>query len=127
MYVCEKCQEKFDDAMDYNQHKLDHQNGLLDDYEIDDAGIVGPAKPKVVEAEALGKLPPAGTATGKQLKRPEPKPPMLLYTYTGEHNCGTQLETITLDNVLSDKDKVIVVAWCPDCRVKVTQRTVVKL
>ena len=115
-FTCEVCGRRFTDPLDYNGHKLDHMNGMVDDSgEVEESGNTH----EVIEAKPLPPAKPPAKET---------KAPVLNYTYTGDcATCGIQLETIVLDGVLSDKDKVVVVAWCPDCRIKQIQRTVAKL
>src|SRR4030042_1790675 len=47
----------------------------------------------------------------------------LVYKYTGFcPNCDSEVETIILDDVLKDKERCIVLAWCPKERKKIKQR-----
>lgn len=85
---------------------------------------VGPSKPKKeVEPTSMGKV--DKTATEEYIK-PTKTDVTLEYHYSGTHKCGTQAETIILDDV-AGKDKVVAVAWCPTCKEKFRQRITHKL
>jgi hypothetical protein len=49
----------------------------------------------------------------------------LVYKYTGFcPDCDSEVETIVLDDVLKDKERCIVLCWCPKCKRKIKQRSV---
>jgi len=131
-FLCERCGAEFEELQEYKDHKVDHVQGRVANKSVEElAGIM--------DAPDMGT--PGPTATGEQIqaeplkpttkptKPPwsEPEPITLTYRYDG--NCPTcrgAVETLDLEGV-ADKGKVVVVAWCPACKKKVSQRIVVKL
>jgi hypothetical protein len=83
-------------------------------------------------AESLGKVPT--TATERKVIAPwqaekhKKEGIKLRYQYIGYcGECGGDVETLELEDVLSDKQKIVAVCWCPTCHKKQEQRTVAKL
>jgi DNA-directed RNA polymerase subunit RPC12/RpoP len=130
-YLCERCGAQFENRREYKEHQTDHMLGRAEEKSVDE--LVGGED---IVAEPIEETPdlgiPGPTATGQQLekKRPWDKPEQLRlqYKYTGGcPNCGKDVETLEIDDVLADKKKQVVIAWCGHCHKKLRQRQVSKL
>lgn len=139
--LCERCGQTFTDHGTYKQHKTDHQLGKIADKTAEDlARELGGLDPLV---------PPIPNPKPTQPDAPQPKPKnkptapwqqadtleqrkksaiTLVYRYEGYcPKCAGNLETIELDDVADDKKKVVVIAWCGECKKKLRQTIVSKL
>jgi hypothetical protein len=152
--MCERCGEQLKSNVDYLNHKEKHNLGLIPNRTMDDiyeeerlAGL--PPESEAIIADPiiekpnlrqqatpspsgnatdppdLGKIPSTGTATAAQWRAK--KGIALIYKYDGYCDCGFEVDTLTLDEITDDKKKVVVVAWCNNCKKKLQQRTVTKL
>ena len=132
-YLCERCGAEFEQRQEYKDHQVDHMMGRAEDKSVEE--LVGGedvmAEPiEETPGEALGK--PGKTATGQKVEREKPwskpRPLNLEYHYDGDcPDCGKAVETLEIDDVLDDKKKQVVVAWCVGCKKKLRQRQVAKL
>ena len=61
--------------------------------------------------------PPTGTGV------PEKKPIILEYRYKGTHDCGNEVDTLGIEV----GDSFYVIAYCNNCRVKVTDQRVIPI
>lgn len=123
-FICnfKGCTEEFEDHAAYKEHLAEHERGMIL------ANAVGTSTDA-----PLGKVPP--TATGKQVselqkvvEQRKKEGVQLEYRYKGYcEQCGAEVETLLLEEVLEDKTKLIVVAWCPKDKKKLAQRQVIKL
>jgi len=112
LWVCPKCENDegeplaFDTVEDFHKHNAETHSGKKP---VKDTPVA-PAPPK-----APPNAPP---------KIPLPK---LTYTWVGNcYSCNTGVETIPLDVDARTKG-IIVIAWCPSCKKKLSQRSVAKL
>ena len=130
----------FKTEAEYKSHKVDHMLGRIPDRDVDEMIENDEESNKDITAEPIliekGKEVSKNDLENKQGKiieaewnKPKPKdnPPRLVYTYEGVCTCGSDLDTLEIDDVLSDKKKIVVVAWCPSCKKKIRQRQVFKL
>ena len=138
-WLCERCGSEFKTDTEYKQHKIDHMQGRVSDKKIDP--IVGPVEE--IPAEAPEKPVQAPTPDEKAqaawnkatpvkteliIAKPKQEPITLHYAYSGTcPTCSTPVETIPLEVELDKTKKVICVAWCPNEKRNIQQRTVAKL
>jgi len=156
-WVCERCGAQFEARDEYKAHKLEHMHGNIPDKSVselmgveppeplaqaDDQPIV--ADPNIDYSGADGKNPPPATPippAAKELldqakaqwnqipdKDKKKQGTKLVYHFEGWCNkCAGEVETLTIDGVVEDQKKQVVIAWCPACKKQLKQRTVIKL
>lgn len=133
-FLCERCGEQFSSQTDYQEHKVAHMMGRIKDKSVDE--LMGkepePQETQDIIAEPIVEKPKQGqkkASTPRAKWQNTPKQPIkLTYNYVGGcPDCGGELETLTVDDVVADKNKEVVVAWCFSCKKKLRQRIVAKL
>ena len=147
-YICELagCEFETTNHSEYLAHRGGHMTGRIPIPVVDEnypprepeveVIVAEPIieKPKLVPSNAplSGKSPendkktlPVAPWQAEKNKREGVK---LTYNFTGHCNqCGGNVETLELEDLVEDTKKLVVVCWCPTCRMKVAQRTVAKL
>lgn len=132
MFVCEKCGRQFANVNEYRQHKIEHTRGVqFDDITQGEDIIAEPIKAinedelKAKPGELQEVKAPEWAKSTEDRKKAGIK---LVYHYDGYcSTCASPVETLELDDILEDKKKIVVVAWCSSCKKKLRQRQVLKL
>lgn len=129
VFVCEKCGAEFVSQEEYRDHKQDHNLGKVKDKDYET--LLKEQGGDDIQAEPVKSPAPKQKASRPWVDDMEERKQSkieLVYHYEGWCNdCGGELQTITLDDVVDDKNKVVLVAWCKECGKKMRQRTVAKL